>query len=344
MIRPACHAVALAASFSLLSLPSSAGADEPPAAHLEWNVPPGCPARETVLADVARILHGPPSRRGEARADVTELAPDRWSVHLVTRVDGTGGERSFEADSCVAIASATALIVAWTIDPIRASQSPSTPGTSSVPSPLPPAPAPPPLPPPRPLTLSAPRRDVVLPTTPSSSRTTVSGVMAVGAQADLGTLPSAALSGVLSAGIDVGRVHVEASGTAWMSQDATRAGTEGAHLHLLETALLGCWRGVLRPDLEVDPCGGAALAHLTSDGFGETTPESASTWWGSAQAEVLARWRVAGPLALRASASASVPFSRPYVVILDTLSGTYDLHRPGVVAGRANLGVEAHFP
>jgi hypothetical protein len=322
--------VALAASFSLLSVPSSAHADEPPAADLEWNAPPGCPDRETVLADVARILHGPPSRRGEARAEVTELAPDRWSVHLVTRVDGTEGERSFDADSCVAIASATALIVAWTIDPVRASQE------VSPPPPTPPAP--------QPLTPAPPRHDVVLPAAASSSRTTVSGVMAVGAQGDLGTLPSAALSGVLSAGIDVGRVHVEASGTAWMSQDATRAGTEGAHLHLLETALLGCWRGVLRPDLEVDPCGGAALAHLTSDGFGETVPESASTWWGSVQGEVLVRWRVAGPLALRASAGASVPFSRPSVVILDAQSGTYDLHHLAVVAGRANLGVEAQFP
>src|ERR1019366_5879108 len=63
--------------------------------RLTWNAPEGCPPTEAVLADVRRNLGGSRPRSAVVPADVTMLAPERWSVHIVTFADDTPGERSF---------------------------------------------------------------------------------------------------------------------------------------------------------------------------------------------------------------------------------------------------------
>src|SRR5436190_9410165 len=81
---------------------------------LSWNAPPGCPTAAAVLADVDRNL----GASGEGRAafvavvNVSERPKGLWQAHV--RVEALGGqaERRFEAESCQAIASATALIIA----------------------------------------------------------------------------------------------------------------------------------------------------------------------------------------------------------------------------------------
>lgn len=81
---------------------------------LSWNAPPGCTDAAAVLADVERNL----AAAGEGRSpfaavvEVSERPKGAWQAHL--RVEARGGrvERLFEAESCQAIASATALIIA----------------------------------------------------------------------------------------------------------------------------------------------------------------------------------------------------------------------------------------
>src|SRR5262245_32363069 len=80
---------------------------------LDWKAPEGCPVTAAVLAELRRDL----AESGEAEApfiaevEVRERAPGKWQANL--RLEARGGrlERSFEAESCQAIASATALII-----------------------------------------------------------------------------------------------------------------------------------------------------------------------------------------------------------------------------------------
>jgi hypothetical protein len=107
---------------ALLTVAAAALADEPAseAVRLTWNAPSGCPSGDAVMGEVQRMLGGTTSHHATVQADVAEVGPAHWSVHLATNVDGAAGERSLDADSCASLASATALIVAWTVDPAKA--------------------------------------------------------------------------------------------------------------------------------------------------------------------------------------------------------------------------------
>src|SRR5580693_739877 len=105
-------ATALAASAAFAAIALRAEADEPRVA-LAWKAPPACPDEATVRANVATLLAGS-SATVDARAEVQRIG-ERWQVVVVMN----GGERRLEADSCRALADATALIVALAVDPAR---------------------------------------------------------------------------------------------------------------------------------------------------------------------------------------------------------------------------------
>ena len=270
-----------------------------------------------MLAEVSRILGESKSRRGTAQADVINLGPERWGVHLVTNVDGTAGERSFEADSCVALATATALIVALAVDPVRASA----------------ARAP----------VESPRAEAPI-SRPDPPGHALSGLVAMSVQGDLGSLPSVAASGELAAGVTERWIRVEALGSLWALQDANRSASEGAHLQRIEAGLRGCWRGIARGSVEADPCLGARLTHLSSQGFGETTAYQRDAWGWSLDGDVLATWTLIGPLALRGMLGIALPLTRPPVVLVDSQGRTIQIQQSSAVAGRAALGLEVRFP
>ena len=67
--------------------------------------------------------------------------------------------------------------------------------------------------------------------------------------------------------------------------------------------------------------------------------------WTTLHGDVLAAWRVLGPLALRATVGVEAPLARPtFVVTIPQASSQVALHQPNAVGGAATLGVEAHFP
>jgi hypothetical protein len=303
---------------SLVSAIAGAEASDP-IVHLSWNAPPGCPTAAAVASDVQRILGGSSSHRATARADVVELGAQRWSVHLVTNVDNAPGERSLEANSCEALASATALILALTVDPTRA--------LATMPPPSrPQQPAPRPAPPAR-----------------TSSRNPLQVLVAATGVGETGTLPSPSVGGEISLGVLFGPVRGEISGTDWFAQDATAASSQGTHIHLLEGAFRGCFRGRFGDRFEMDPCAGAALVFASSNGFGEDQKFERSSNWGSVNADLLSSWRIAGPLALRATLGLGVPLARPSFILLDPQGQTF-LHRAYWIAGRGSLGLEVRFP
>ncbi len=280
-----------------------------------------------MLAQVRGFLQGAPSHRAEVHAEVASSAPDRWTVLVVTDVDGTPGERSLEADSCAALANATALIVAWTIEPLATRP------------PTPEALAPPP-----PVAVASPTAVPVAATTPAPP-SAVAGVLAVAAQGDLGMFPKEDLAAEITLGAALRRLRFEVSGSAWLPEDATKSGTAGgAHLHFLEGGLRGCRRDFVRPSLELDPCLGAGLVHVSSVGFDETDSYTRDAWFSWVRGDALATWTFLGPLALRGLVGMAVPLTRPQVVIQQPPGGNLLLYRPSVIAGRVELGLEVHFP
>jgi hypothetical protein len=306
---------------------------------LVWNAPPDCPQRDAVLADVQRIVDGPTNRVVEARADVTELGPQHWSVHLVTSVDGLAGDRTIDANSCVSLAAATALILAWTVDPSKAAPSLPPPEQEGA-ARTPPTPAP---------EEQRPRRER------SDASGSIAAAIAVGGVADSATLPSPAVGGELVLAGLLGPLRVEVSGADWLTQHATQnvlGESEGASIHLWEAAARGCYRWRLGAGLELSPCLGGAMFFATGDGIGGTPARFqgrhfSTIDWGAAQGDVLAVWRLFGPLALRASLGVVIPPAAPrfLVDLLDPQGQVTEvtLHTPRV-SGRASLAVEARFP
>jgi hypothetical protein len=308
-------------AFFVASLVSAIAGAEPsdPIVHLSWNAPPGCPTAAAVASDVQRILGGSSSHRATARADVVELGSQRWSVHLVTNVDDAPGERSLEANSCEALASATALILALTVDPARALATMPPPSRPQQPAPRPGPPA------------------------QTSTRDPLQVLVAAAGVGETGTLPSPSVGGEISLGVLFGPVRGEISGTDWFSQDATANTGQGTHIHLLDGALRGCFRGRFGDRFEMDPCAGAALVLASSNGFGEDKSFERSSSWSTLDADLLSSWRIAGPLALRASLGFGVPLARPSFILLDPQGQTF-LHRAYWIAGRGTLGLEVRFP
>ncbi|HEX8791818.1 MAG TPA: hypothetical protein VF765_12780 [Polyangiaceae bacterium] len=310
-----------------------ARAQEP--VSLAWNAPAGCPAGEAVLAEVKAILGGPTPHRVTARAEVTQLGPDHWSVHVVTDVDGTLGERTLDADSCASLANATALILAWAVDPVKARAA----MAAKQPEPAPPAPA----------SAATPSPDRT--PQPASSPLPLAAVVAVSGMGDVGTLQSPGGGVQVALGALIGPLRFELSGDYWGTQDISGKGplqdAVGAKVHLLDAGLRACFRWRLDPRFELDPCLGAGLVLATSDGYPASStfqPAHNSGDWMTLHADLLAAWRLAGPLSLRATVGVEAPLAHPTFVVTNDTNASKPLYTVGDVGGTATLGVEAHFP
>ncbi|AKV04593.1 hypothetical protein AKJ09_11256 [Labilithrix luteola] len=107
--------------------PRAARADAEPSVTLDWSATEAdCPDGSHVVGEVERILGNStgPRRRVTARADVTRTTTGGFRVMLVTRGADVAGRRTFEAESCPELASASALILAITVNPQLSSAPP----------------------------------------------------------------------------------------------------------------------------------------------------------------------------------------------------------------------------
>lgn len=334
MPRLARAALVLLVASGIVSIAPVAGAQEP--VSLAWNAPAGCPSGDAVLADVKAILGGPTPHRVTARADVTQVGPEHWSVHVATDVDGTQGERTLDADSCASLAKATALILAWAVDPVKARAAMAA---------KPPEPA---APPPAPAAASAAEE---IPAAPSSPLP-LAAVVAVSGMGDVGTLQSLGGAVQLVLGALVGPLRFELVGDYWGTQSIVGPGplndVVGTRVQLLDAGLRGCFRWRLAPRFELDPCAGAALVSASSNGYPSSStfqPARGSGEWTTLHADVLAALRIVGPFALRATVGAEAPLAQPaFVVTSDQTNSSKALYTLRDVGGTATLGVEAHFP
>jgi hypothetical protein len=300
---------------------------------LTWNAPAECPSRDVVLEEVGRVLTTPPEPgvQATARADVTRDESGRWHATLAVAAREARSERTLEAESCPAIVSATAVIVAVAIEGgIR--QPPATP------LPEPPRPAAPP---------------------PSLGSQLV---IAAGGVIDGGALPKAAPGAEAAVGWTyrwpVGRIRVLATGSFFPSQSsdalqspAAVAGEYGS-LDLFASSLRGC-ASIVREALDVGLCLGAEVdvmngkANVPGTQPPSFTPHSGTGVWASGLVSVLALWSVSRHVAVYLRADGLASSAPPFGVRL-TVSGvtqSIPIHQPypASLGARGALGLEMRF-
>jgi hypothetical protein len=303
-----------------------------------------------VLAEIQTILEGSAAsaHRVEAAATVSGDG-GRWHVALTVRSDQGSGVRSIDADSCAALGSAVALIVALAVDPTRRPPPVVAPSSAAPPSgdagTPPPPPSPPPSPPPPPPPPSSAR--------PREGENADGPRLAVGASGalDLGTLPSAALGGAVTVAGLYRRVRLEARGRTYASQHAADPArpAQGVDLAYFGGDARACLAVVAsgrasRDGLAVSPCLGVDLNRISGTGFGGSKTFSGDGSWSAFEAGLLGTWALAASLALRVGVDLLVPTSRPAFVVLAPDGSTAErLHRSAPIGERFDLGVELRF-
>jgi hypothetical protein len=320
-----------AAFFALVTATSGNANANAAIADLAWNAPPECPTRDEVLAEVDRVLAGSQEARAPAAAhvDVAAMVNGRWSAVLQINARDGQGERRFEADTCVEIASATALILAVTLE-------------NGAP---PPAPAV--------AREEAPAAVSERRAMPEAARTLAPArasqvVAAVAGLVDDGTMPGVPATGMeiaLGGSLAFSKGHLRAlAGLAVYPTQTTPAASAGesAKVSLLAVSARACAL-IPRDRFEWGPCLGGEIDSMSASGAGPAQtfqPASAHRVWGAATGGVNAAWNYSRLVAVFARAEGVFSLARTRFVLAPDNSV---VHEPARVAGRAAFGIEFRF-
>jgi hypothetical protein len=301
-----------------------------------WNAPAECPTGEQVLAEVARVIRGRQERVAvRVHVDVERTPSARWQGLVSLDTADAHGERRFEAESCTAIASASALIIALTVEG----------GALLPPEEPPPAPA---APAPPPVAIAARPQPIEKPAPPRPSQRPSQFIIAAAGAIDAGVMPGgAAGGGELALGFSLytasWRVRTLGGAAYFPVGSNTLAATgEGGRFSLFTLSLRACLSGI-RGRLDLGPCVGGEIESMSAAGFGPPDrfeAASGSSWWAAGVAGALASWRVSPLLAVVVRGEAVfTPTPQRFVV----QPGSVLVHSPAQIAGRATAGIELRF-
>ncbi|HEY7376425.1 MAG TPA: hypothetical protein VIF57_29975 [Polyangia bacterium] len=318
---------------------------EPIAPALTWHAPAGCPSEGRVMAEVGQNLAGSGALVGSFAAVVGVRRPTggRWQASLLFQARGARAERRFEAESCEAIASAAALVIAlWAEGGADAPSDLAPPGApragATAPAPFVPAPTDVPRSP-TVIARAAPARPA-----PAVEPARPRFVLMMNWLLDRNTMPTAPALGIEVAG---GRIW---SGARWRARalggvryfpsqrTPYRYGDPQGDLQLVDVTSSGCLT-FAGDRFELGPCAGAALSVMHGSGAGF---EDATQTWLSLQGGAVISWRVYPSVALIARGEVVVPttrraFESPWE------GGLYELYKVPAVAGRGAVGIEMRF-
>ncbi len=288
--------------------------------HLSWRAPAECPSEEQVKSAVVRAAAQNRTNESVAADVLVEHTGERWMVSISTKRAGVAAEeRHLVANTCEALADATAVILALSLVP-----------PTDAPFAEPKARAKPF----SPADVPADKTDV--------AQDAYAHLLAVNASliGDALTLPSPALGGRVGVAWTPNRARIELAGSYFAGQSKTTETTAaGADLTLLTVGARGCW-AFLRSAIELSPCIGADLQRIQARGYGALTSNyDTDVAWFSAAAGALARVPVTRWLALRADADLVVPLSSlQFVVEADGV-----VHDPTSIGIRGGIGAEVFF-
>ncbi len=300
-------------------------------ADLAWNAPPECPTRDDVLAEVDRVLAGSHETRvlTAAHVDVAATANGRWTA--VLQIDSRDGQRrrQFDADTCVEIASATALILAVAVENGAPPPAPAI-AREEAPAAVSERRAPP---------------EAVRSIAPARASQVIAAVAGL---VDDGTMPGAPATGMeiaLGGSLAFSKGHLRAlAGLAVYPTQTTPAGSAGesAKVSLLAVSARACAL-IPRDRFEWGPCLGGEIESMNASGAGPAQtfqPASAHRVWGAATGGVHGSWNYSRLVTVFARAEGVFSLARTRFVLTPDNS---IVHEPARVAGRAALGIELRF-
>jgi hypothetical protein len=314
-----------------------------PDVDLTWNASPPCESREAVLAEVARVA-GPPqglrALRAPVRARVTVTSSALASWHAEVEVETPRGEsdRAFDAESCGAVVSAVAIMVAVAAD--GASPAPNDAGSKSEPEMA--------------LGPRVPERRVAAPASapPDSredARSRFEGTL--GAVLDPRSLPSFTAGGEIGAGWTLRRVswrfRAVATATLLVPRSTVLASGEGASFWLFGGSGRVCAAGIAGR-IDVGPCAAAEVDTMWASAVRGPGPsfraENGNAVWWAVGGSVIAAVAVSDQVGVFVRGDGLVPLARP-TFIVDRAQPALPLpvYRAPSWTARAALGVETRF-
>jgi len=294
-------------------------ADAPGALDFSWTAPLGCPSRDELRGQIARLLGGGirVPEGGDIRARAVVEHGQTWSLEIETELAGRPGRRSIEAGSCQDLADATSLIVALMIDPDAVNAHAMRPLPA-----VPPADS-------RPI--------------PAKPRRSVEYLVGVHAAASEGTLPSFDVGVGGGIGLAGRRWRVELRGTYGLRRDQTAEASAppgaSGQFNLAAAALAACfnfrWGGVA-----FGPCADAELGLVSAKGVNVSESFSTHTLWSSLGAGVYAAIPLAPHLSLPLHLDILAPLRRTEYMVKDVPGRVF---QAPAVGGRLTAGIELHF-
>jgi len=313
----------------LLGMTATARADSSFA--FDWNAPVECPSSTHVETEIGNLLGAPIRERlsFDLAVGATVRHDERWSVSIDTSSKTSNGQRSFQADTCQALANATALIVALMIDPDAVAAHADKPAPPSAPPPpvLPPAPAPE-------LRASLPRQPLT-------------GFVGLDVSGNLGVLPSPDVA----IGAEVGiarpwwRLELQAGYGPRKVRSNTLSNPENAYarFQLLSGVLSGCLR-TGSSTLGVGGCADFEMGAVLAEGFETSEKKSRTTLRLGAGAGGMADVRVAQALFVVVHADAIAALLRPrYTFDYAASDVNAAIFRSWPVGFRLSVALEWHF-
>jgi hypothetical protein len=312
------------------------------AGPIEWDAPaPPCPT-VTEVEDAVRRMAGrmPDASEIRARAQVSR-AGERWSLRLTTEVGERVQERALEADTCEALAKATAIVIAVAVDPIGAAHEVRNAQRIEAPSPeRPPASAA--------ATETAAETEVA--PSPRATVTTNRKVRApvrvhfgAGGGVVIGVLPGVSGGPVAALGLTAGRFRAELRG-AWWAPRLGRDGGVTARIQVGTVGFMACGEpGPTRATFPI--CAGIESGAMRARGVAVTNPRTQHLAWAAALIGAGVRGWVRPRIGLRADVEVAIPFTVDRVVVgSPEANPPRTVHQTPFVGARALLGVEFRLP
>ena len=213
-----------------------------------WQAPSGCPSRDDLRAEIARLLGGDirVPQDGDIKARAVVAHGQTWSLAIETELAGRPGQRSIEAASCQDLADATALIIALMIDPDAVAAH----ATPPKPMPAPPS--------------------VQAGPAPARQPRSVEYLVGIHAAGSYGTLPSVDVGLGGGVGLAGRRWRVELRGTYGLRRDqkAMAAAPAGAYgqFNFTAAALAGCFNLGREERSAFGPCADSELGVVSAKG------------------------------------------------------------------------------
>ncbi|WP_236517483.1 hypothetical protein [Sandaracinus amylolyticus] len=293
--------------------------------RLRWIGPPGC-ADDRALRTAIEALLGRPLTAADpiaVDAEVRQEGADRWVVELRSADDGAV-ERTLAADRCEALVDATALVLAWRIDPEVA---------MAEPEPVPrvvrdPASA-----------LAAPDAPLPIPARPTPFSVGVGAAFVL----DVGTLPAIAPGVIGEVVVRIDRLDLRARG-GWLATQGMRLANDsisappgaGVDVEWAGGAVSACGRPLDgdagRPGLAI--CGGVQVGALIARGVGVSDPGRAEAPVGALVVGAAMPWSPIDALDLEVGLDLLVALGVPGF----ELAPFGVVWEPSPVAGRLTIG------